>query len=108
MPDLTFRLSDEDVQRIATAVANIIKQPQAATQSTYTINELSDKLQLSRDTIIDRIRKGEFGEVIRDGQRYRVTAAGLQQYIDRHTGQAYSPAQAKQRQRRIHVNPGRI
>ena len=105
MPELKFRLSDEDVQRIATAVAGIMQKPQE--QDTYTINDLVAKLQLSRDTITDRIRKGEFGEVIRDGRRYRVTSTGLRQYIDWHSGQAYSkPHQAARH--RVHENPGRI
>lgn len=104
--ELLHGLTDNDLQYLANQLADKF-QPHA--QETYTIAELSEKLKLSRDTITDRIRKGEFGNVIRDGRRYRVTAAGLQQYIDQHSGQAYQKQEPPQTQyRRRHVNPGRI
>ena len=104
--ELLHSLTDDDLQYLADRLADKLQQP---AQETYTIAELSEKLKLSRDTITDRIRKGEFGNVIRDGRRYRVTAAGLQQYIDQHSGQAYQKQEPPQTQyRRRHVNPGRI
>ena len=109
IPAIPVVLSDTDVQRIAAAIiVELRKQPQEQ-DDTYTIKDLTKKLKLSHDTITDRIRKGEFGEVIRDGRRYRVTAAGLRQYIDTHSGQAYHKQETPQTQyRRKHVNPGRI
>lgn len=104
--DLLHSLTDADLQYLADRLADKF-QPHA--QETYTIAELSEKLKLSRDTITDRIHKGEFGDVIRDGRRYRVTEKGLQQYIDQHSGQAYQKREPPQTQyRRRHVNPGRI
>lgn len=104
--DLLHSLTDADLQYLADRLADKF-QPRA--QETYTIAELSEKLKLSPETISDRIHKGEFGDVIRDGRRYRVTAAGLQQYIDRHSGQTYHKQEPPQPQyRRKHVNPGRI
>jgi predicted transcriptional regulator len=105
MPELSFILSDTDIDRIASAVAAKITVPQQA--CTYTIADLMDKLQLSRDTITDRIRKGQFGEVLQDGRRYRVTEKGLQQYIDQHSGQIHNRKQQKERLR-VRDNPGRI
>ena len=103
---LLHGLTDNDLQYLANRLADKF-QPHA--QETYTIAELSEKLKLSRDTITDRIHKGKFGGVIRDGRRYRVTAAGLQQYIDQHSGQTYHKQEPPQPQyRRKHVNPGRI
>ena len=104
--DLLHSLTDADLQYLADRLADKF---QPHTQETYTIAELSEKLKLSPETISDRIHKGEFGEVIRDGRRYRVTAAGLQQYIDQHSGQTYHKQEPPQPQyRRKHVNPGRI
>ena len=104
--ELLHGLTDNDLQYLANRLADKF-QPHA--QETYTIAELSEKLKLSRDTITDRIHKGKFGDVIRDGRRYRVTAAGLQQYIDQHSGQTYHKQEPPQPQyRRKHVNPGRI
>ena len=104
--DLLHSLTDADLQYLADRLADKLQQP---TQETYTIAEISEKLKLSPETISDRIHKGEFGDVIRDGRRYRVTAAGLQQYIDQHSGQTYHKQEPPQPQyRRKHVNPGRI
>ena len=104
--ELLHSLTDDDLQYLADRLADKLQQP---AQETYTIAELSEKLKLSPETISDRIRKGEFGNVIRDGRRYRVTAAGLRQYIDTHSGQAYHKQETPQTQyRRKHVNPGRI
>jgi predicted DNA-binding transcriptional regulator AlpA len=104
MSELTFTLSDTDVNRIASAVAAKLYVPE---KSIYTIPELMDKLQLSRDTITDRIRKGQFGNVIRDGRTYRIPAAGVQHYIDQHSGTAYHKAN-KAAPIKIHANPGKI
>ncbi len=104
--ELLHGLTDNDLQYLADRLAEKLQRP---AKGTYTIVEISKKLKLSRDTIINRIHKGEFGNVIRDGRRYRVTAAGLQQYIDTHSGQAYQKQEPPQTQyRRRHVNPGRI
>lgn len=65
--ELLHGLTDNDLQYLANRLADKF-QPHA--QETYTIAELSEKLKLSRDTITDRIHKGEFGDVIRDGRRY--------------------------------------
>lgn len=104
--DLLHGLTDNDLQYLADRLADKLQQP---TQETYTIAELSEKLKLSPETISDRIHKGEFGNVIRDGRRYRVTAAGLQQYIDLHSGQTYRKQELPQtHHRRTHTNPGKI
>lgn len=104
--ELLHSLTDNDLQYLADRLVEKLQRP---AKGTYTIAEISKKLKLSRDTIINRIHKNEFGNVIRDGRRYRVTAAGLQQYIDTHSGQAYQKQEPPQAQyRRKHVNPGRI
>lgn len=119
MPDIIIHLTNDDITEILHSLTNndlqyladrLADKFQPHTQETYTIAELSEKLKLSAETISDRIRKGEFGnDVIRDGRRYRVTAAGLQQYINNHSGQTYHKQEPPQTQyRRKHVNPGRI
>jgi len=102
--EAVITLSDEDIDRIASAVAAKLDRPKS---STYTIPDLMDKLQMSRDTITDRIRKGQFGDVLRDGWRYRVTETGLQTYIQQHCGTIY-PKSEKQAVIRMYVNPGKI
>ena len=76
-------LTDDDLLALRSRFKGILSPPPA---NTYTVDDLATSLHFSRDTIIKRIHKGEFGDVIRDGRRYRVTAAGLQQYIDQHSG----------------------
>ena len=99
-------LTDDDLLALRSRFKEILSPPPA---NTYTVDDLATSLHFSRDTIINRIRKGDFGDVIRDGRRYRVTAAGLQQYIDQHSGQTYHKQEPPQPQyRRKHVNPGRI
>lgn len=102
--EAVFTLSNEDIDRIATAVAAKIDRPK---NRTYTIPNLMDKLQMSRDTITDRIRKGQFGDVLRDGRQYRVTEAGLQMYIQLHSKEEYHRAE-KRVAIRVHANPGKI
>ena len=102
--DLLHSLTDSDLQYLADRLADKLQQP---TQETYTIAEISEKLKLSPETISDRIHKGEFGDVIRDGRRYRVTEKGLQQYISKYNSLAFSKKQPTQRHR-AHTNPGRI
>ena len=81
--ELLHGLTDEDLLALRSRFKEILSPPPA---NTYTVDDLATSLHFSRDTIIKRIHKGEFGDVIRDGRRYRVTAAGLQQYIDQHSG----------------------
>lgn len=104
--DLLHGLTDSDLQYLADRLTDKF---QPHTQETYTIAELSEKLKLSPETISDRIHKGEFGDVIRDGGGHSVSSAGLQQYIDQHSGQACHKQETPRTQyRRRHVNPGRI
>lgn len=103
MPELTFALSDADVERIASAVATKLSKPQG---DTYTIPDLIKRLQLSRDTIIKRIRKGEFGTVLHDGRLYRITEDGLQRYFSLHSAQVYHRPTVEHQG--IHRNPGKI
>ena len=99
-------LTDEDLLALRSRFKEILSPPLA---NTYTVDDLATSLHFSRDAIINRIRKGDFGDVIHDGRRYRVTEKGLQQYIDQHSGQAYQKQEPPQTQyRRRHVNPGRI
>lgn len=102
--EAVITLSDEDVNRIASAVAAKLERPE---KSTYTIPDLMDKFQLSRDTITDRIKKRQFGDVIRDGRTYRVPASGVQYYIAQHSGKAYHKIE-KRAVMQIHANPGKI
>ena len=98
--EAVITLSNEDVDRIASQSPRSWKdRKKASTQ--YLI---SWKLQLSRDTITDRIRKGQFGDVIRDGRTYRIPASGVQRYIAQHSGAAYRKAGERQFIR-IHANP---
>lgn len=104
MSEITITMPDDLIDRIASAVAAKLQNSETK-QSIYTIQELMGKLHLSRNTITDRIRRGDFGEVINDGRRYRVTSTGLQTYIDKHSGQLPRKDTGKVR---IHQNPGRI
>ena len=103
MPELTFALSDADVERIALAVSAKLSNPQC---NTYTIPDLIKKLKLSRDTIVKRIRKGEFGAVLHDGRLYRITEDGLQHYFSLHNAQVYHSPSIGHKE--VHKSPGRI
>lgn len=102
-------LSESDVQRIAAAIIDGLRQhPQ---KQVYTPQEVAEKLGVSVQTVRRRIAAGEFGETLDDGKMHRVTEAGLQQYIDNHTGarEISSPEPPHpMRGRRVHANPGRI
>lgn len=102
-------LSDTDVQRIAAAIiAGLNQQPQ---KQVYTPQEVADKLGVSVQTIRRRIAAGEFGATLNDGKMHRVTEAGLQFYMDQHTGEQENRISALPRtvrEKRVHVNPGRI
>ena len=102
--EAVITLSDEDVNRIASAVAAKLERPE---KNIYTIPDLMDKFQLSRDTVTDRIKKGQFGDVIRDGRTYRVPVSGVKQYIAQHSGGGYHKVE-KRTAIRTHVNPGKI
>ena len=97
-------LTDDDLLALRSRFKEILSPLPA---NTYTVDDLATSLHFSRDTIINRIRKGDFGDVIRDGRRYRVTEKGLQQYISKYNSLAFSKKQPTQRHR-AHTNPGRI
>ena len=102
-------LSESDVQRIVAAIiAGLNQQPQ---KQVYTPQEVAEKLGVSVQTVRRRIAAGEFGATLNDGKMHRVTEAGLQLYMDRHTGaQENSRPEPTHtmRGKRVHANPGRI
>lgn len=63
---------------------------EGAPKETYTPEELAARYGMSKSSINRRIRAGEFGETINTGPRtHLVTAAGLRQYEEAHTGPAH-------------------
>lgn len=97
------------MQRIAAAIiAGLNQQPK---KDVYTPQEVAEKLSMSVQTVRRRIAAGEFGKTLDDGKMHRVTEAGLQLYMDQHTGeQEHSRPESIHtvRGKRVHANPGRI
>lgn len=84
---------------------------EGAPKETYTPEELAARYGMSKSSINRRIRAGEFGETINTGPRtHLVTAAGLRQYEETHTGPAHDGKVGTYKPRRSakHRDPGPI
>ena len=98
-------LADALVEKIAQRL------PPGGRQDTYTIDQLAERYGMSRASIARRVRAGEFGETINTGPRtHLVTAAGLRQYEEAHTGPAHDGKVGTYKPRRSakHRDPGPI
>ena len=94
-------------------VERLVSRPPAegAPKETYTPEELAARYGMSKSSINRRIRAGEFGETINTGPRtHLVTAAGLRQYEEAHTGPAHDGKVGTYKPRRSakHRDPGPI
>lgn len=84
---------------------------EGAPKETYTPEELAARYGMSKSSINRRIRAGEFGETINTSPRtHLVTAAGLRQYEEAHTGPAHDGKVGTYKPRRSakHRDPGPI
>lgn len=98
-------LADALVEKIAQRL------PPGGQQQTYTTAQLAERYGMSRASIARRVRAGEFGETINAGTRtHLVTAAGLRQYEEAHTGPAHDGKVGTYKPRRSakHRDPGPI
>ena len=98
-------LADALVEKIAARL------PPGGQQQTYTVAQLAERYGMSKASIARRLRAGEFGETINAGSRtHLVTAAGLRQYEEAHTGPAHDGKVGAYKPRRSakHRDPGPI
>ena len=98
-------LADALVEKIAARL------PPVGQQQTYTVSQLAERYGMSKASIARRLRAGEFGETINAGSRtHLVTAAGLRQYEEAHTGPAHDGKVGTYKPRRSakHRDPGPI
>ncbi len=98
-------LADALVEKIAARL------PPGGQQQTYTVAQLAERYGMSKASIARRLRAGEFGETINAGSRtHLVTAAGLRQYEEAHTGPAHDGKVGTYKPRRSakHRDPGPI
>ena len=98
-------LADALVEKIAARL------PPGGQQQTYTVAQLAERYGMSKSSISRRVRAGEFGETINTGPRtHLVTAAGLRQYEEAHTGPAHDGKVGTYKPRRSakHRDPGPI
>ena len=100
-------LEDALVERLMSRLAT---EGASAPKETYTPEELAARYGMSKSSINRRIRAGEFGETINTGPRtHLVTAAGLRQYEEAHTGPAHDGKPVtRTTRRRSHRDPGPI
>lgn len=98
-------LADALVERLVSRLA-----AEGTPKETYTPEELAARYGMSKSSINSRIRAGEFGETINTGPRtHLVTAAGLRQYEEAHTGPAHDGKPVtRTTRRRSHRDPGPI
>ena len=99
---------DALVERLMSRLAT---EGASAPKETYTPEELAARYGMSKSSINRRIRAGEFGETINTGPRtHLVTAAGLRQYEEAHTGPAHDGKVGTYKPRRSakHRDPGPI
>ena len=99
-------LADALVERLVSRLA-----AEGTPKETYTPEELAARYGMSKSSINSRIRAGEFGETINTGPRtHLVTAAGLRQYEEAHTGPAHDGKVGTYKPRRSakHRDPGPI
>ena len=96
-------LADALVEKIAARL------PPGGQQQTYTVAQLAERYGMSKASIARRLRAGEFGETINAGSRtHLVTAVGLRQYEEAHTGPAHDGKIGSYKPRRSakHREPG--
>lgn len=101
-------LVDALVERL---MGRLATEGASAPKETYTPEELAARYGMSKSSINRRIRAGEFGETINTGPRtHLVTAAGLRQYEEAHTGPAHDGKVGTYKPRRSakHRDPGPI
>ena len=98
-------LADALVEKIAARL------PPGGQQQTYTIAQLAERYGMSKGSIAQRVRAGEFGDTINAGTRtHLVTAAGVAKFDADHTGPAHDGEVGTYRPRRRtqHRDPGPI
>ena len=101
-------LADALVERLLSRLA---ADGAGTPKETYTPEELAARYGMSKSSIHARIRAGEFGETINVGTRtHLVTAAGLRQFEEAHTGPAHDGKVGTYKPRRSakHRDPGPI
>lgn len=100
-------LADALVERLA---SRLTAGGAGTPKETYTPEELAARYGMSKSSINSRIRAGAFGETINTGPRtHLVTAAGLRQYEEAHTGPAHDGKPVtRTTRRRSHRDPGPI
>lgn len=88
-------LADALVEKIAARL------PPGGQQQTYTIAQLAERYGMSKGSIAQRVRAGEFGDTINAGTRtHLVTAAGVAKFESEHTGPAHDGTVGTYRPRR--------
>ena len=105
MNALLDALADALAERLAERI------PRGGQPPTYTAAQLAERYGMSKASIQRLIRAGEFGETINTGPRtHLVTAAGLRQYEEAHTGPAHDGKVGTYKPRRSakHRDPGPI
>lgn len=98
-------LADALVEKIAQRL------PPGGQQQTYTTAQLAERYGMSRASIAQRVRAGEFGDTINAGTRtHLVTAAGVAKFESEHTGPAHDGKVGTYKPRRSakHRDPGPI
>lgn len=68
----------------------------------YTVVQLSELFQKSKDVIRRMTTHGDFGDTLNDGKSHLVTEQGLQNYIKSHMGPAHYERNLIGNQRRGH------
>lgn len=108
MDERTDAIFDAFADMIADRVAG--KLNLGAGQTLYSVEELAKRLGLSKSAVRQRIRAGEFGEVVHHSDNsYRVTAEGVWKYERDHMGPAYRPRETARPARRARRrDPGPI
>lgn len=98
-------LADALVEKIAA------RMPAGGRQDTYTIAQLAERYGMSKGSIAQRVRAGEFGDTINAGARtHLVTAEGVAKFEAEHTGPAHDGKVGTHlpRRRTQHRDPGPI
>lgn len=98
-------LADALVEKISARL------PPGGQQQTFTAAQLAERYGMSKGSIAQRVRAGEFGDTINAGTRtHLVTAEGVRKFDAEHTGPAYQGHTEKSRPRRRvkPIDPGPI
>lgn len=103
--NITVSISQEDIEAIASRVVELMAQSEPSLKELYSPEDLAQRYGLSRETILQRMREGVFGQLVGTGKKKMVTAAGLERYESQeHRGQP-----AAHKLPAVHRgNPGRI